>query len=74
MYKVDANGDKYREVYLHTVVIFTPPMKKDKKVSMFSYFVPKISMAAEEFYKVHPTVPVVKMFSLGTRIHRIYED
>lgn len=74
MYKVDANGDKYQEVYLHTVIIFTPPMKKDKKVSMFSFNVPKIGMAAEEFYKTNPTVPIVKMFSLGTRPHRIYED
>jgi len=74
MYKVDANGDKYREIYLHTVVIFTPPMTKGKKVTMFTYDVPKIGIAAEEFYKVNPTVPIVKMFSLGTRPHRIYED
>jgi hypothetical protein len=74
MYKVDANGDKYREVYLHTVVVFTPPMKKDKKVTIFTYFVPKASMAVDEFYKANPTVPIIRTFSLGTRPHRIYED
>jgi hypothetical protein len=74
MYKVDENGDKYKEVYLHTVVIFTPPMTKGKKTTMFTFFVSKIGMAAEEFYKANPTLPIIKMFSLGTRPHRIYED
>jgi hypothetical protein len=74
MYKVDSNGDKYREVHLHTVVVLTPPMSKGKKTTMFTFFVPKVAMAADEFYKANPTVPIVKMFSLGTRPHRIYED